>query len=44
MCKVIEDMKNETAEVVKEEIALRLIKQSKLTFEEISSATCITVT
>ncbi len=43
MCKVIEDMKNETAEVVKEEIALRLIKQGKLTFEQISSATYVTV-
>ena len=37
MCKVLEDMRNETAERRSIEIAIRLIAQGKLSFEEIAS-------
>ena len=37
MCKVLEDMRNETAERRSIEIAIKLIAQGKLSFEEIAS-------
>ena len=38
MCKAMEDMRNETAERMKTEIAKRLLSQGKLSIEDIASA------
>ena len=43
MCKAIEDMLNETEERMKTEIVERLIKQGKLSYEEISEAAELSV-
>lgn len=43
MCKVMEDMRNETAEGMKIEIAQRLIEQGKLALEDIANAAALTV-
>ena len=42
MCKVLEDMRNETAELRSIEIAERLIAQGKLSFEEIAEVADLT--
>ena len=43
MCKVMEEMRNETAEKMKIEIALRLIQQGKLALEDIVNVTTLTM-
>lgn len=43
MCKVMEEMRNETAERMKIEIALRLIQQGKLALEDIVNVTTLTM-
>ena len=43
MCKVMEDMRNEVAEKMKIEIAQRLLKQGKLSIEEIANAATLSL-
>lgn len=43
MCKVMEDMRNETALQKSKEIALRLISMGKLSHEEIAEASGLAI-
>ena len=43
MCKVVEDMRNESAERRSVEIARNLLKLDKLTFEEIALSAGLTI-
>ena len=43
MCKVMEDMRNESAERRSVEIAKNLLQLGKLTFEEIASSAGLTI-
>ncbi len=43
MCKLNEEMRNETAEMKSVEIALKILKKGKLTYEEIAEYSGLTL-